>query len=245
MRHRLKSPRDTQLRDIIFTIFKNRVQVGFGTVNYPWGIDVLHRDDRVLSAMFKLLLMFLLSFTSAVTVGLLGAALTRDLYIPLLTALAMGGVAGAALGFFVHFLRIQSKAVVYVAAVFVSLACMLSFHWGEYQWHFKPEVRLQTEFAGLDNPQWNDTDEERVVQGFLSEHAGQHGFWGFLKYRFESGVGLRFFRTDLLGKAGTALLWLLELALLMALVFRISVGAHAVIDPIGESKIVTRPPPPL
>ncbi|HIA01362.1 MAG TPA: hypothetical protein EYN06_04390 [Myxococcales bacterium] len=195
--------------------------------------------------MFKLLLMSLLGFTSAITVGIMGAALTRDLYIPLLTALAMGGVAGAALGFFVHFLRIQSKAVVYVMAVVVSVTCMLSFHWGEYQWHFKPEVRLQTEFAGLDNPQWNDTDEERVIQAFLSEHSGQPGFLGFLKYRFESGVGLRFFSTDLLGKAGTALLWLLELALLMALVFRISLGAHAVIAPVGESKIVTTPPPPL
>jgi hypothetical protein len=181
--------------------------------------------------MLRLLLVCLISLAAAVAVGLAGAALTRDLYVPLLTAVALGALAGAALGFLIHFFRVEAKSAVITLAVLVSLVCLGSFHWGEYQWHFKPQVRIQTQLAGLNTVTYNDTDAEQLVAEFLSEQVGQTGFMGFLKYRFESGVGLRFFNQDIASRAATAFFWLLDFAVMMAVVFRLCLGARARIDP--------------
>ena len=189
--------------------------------------------------MLSVLFICVTSVFGGALVGALAALLTETYYVPVLVPIAMGAGCGMALGFVVHYVGLQRRTGVVLAALVTWMACTMAFHWVEYRVVFTNGVRVAyDQIRAVDGgPPLSDEEALSMTEDLLVERTGHGGLRGFLLFRGRAGLKLRILQERKLGLGWSVGLWCLDAMILFLVIARISLGVLGRIPSSGTSRL--------
>lgn len=187
--------------------------------------------------MMRAFLLFGFTLPLAAGGAWLISVVTLPLFVPILVPVAMGTVAGVALGFGAHLLGVRSRSAVVAVGLTAWLLVSAVQLWVEYRRGFVEAVRMENalEASAAGDPGYSDADALRLSDELLVDVVGVPGFRGFLKLRALGGMRLRGLPTARADGRWAMVLWAADLLACLLILLRIGWGAQTRLRLSGEA----------